>query len=338
MDRRLRFVALIALLLFPAGLVAARRERGPVILCYHIVESPKNSEHAITRAAFQSQMAFLADAGYHVISLRELNQSLEAGVPLPLNSVVITVDDGWRSTLTEILPEMKRRNFPFSVFIYPRFIGGGGPSLSWDDVRKLQAGGAEIESHTMSHPFLTRKRQRHRSRSEYERWLWNELTASRKKIERETGATVQFLAYPYGDFDRHVEAVTAAAGYKAALTCNEGPIISTANRFTLRRFAIDHSTSLDQFSRYLAYAGPGSRRAIGTSAALPARLAATPRKVHSKQVAMMRHRYIELARATVATASESPTPPDPQRALRRVPSPAILPSRIEPELEEEASA
>jgi peptidoglycan/xylan/chitin deacetylase (PgdA/CDA1 family) len=222
------------------------------------VESPRDSIHSITRATFAKQMAYLAENGYRVISLSQLGAHLSGSAgPLPANAVVVTVDDGWRSTLTEVAPVMRRYGFPFTAFIYPRFIGNGGSSLSWNDVRTLMRGGADIQSHTYSHAFLTRRRQRSRSSAQYAEWLRHELRGSRAVIEKEIGRPVKFLAYPYGDYDTNVARAAAAAGYSAALTCNEGPIVAGADAYRLRRFAIDRTTTFEQFRNYVGRSGAG---------------------------------------------------------------------------------
>src|SRR5437016_8942412 len=81
---------------------------GATILCYHIVQSPQDPRMEISREAFRQQMRYLAMTGYTVIPLRDLYDyaSRKRG-SLPQNSVVITIDDGWRSTYTEVFPEMK---------------------------------------------------------------------------------------------------------------------------------------------------------------------------------------------------------------------------------------
>jgi peptidoglycan/xylan/chitin deacetylase (PgdA/CDA1 family) len=182
--------ALALLLLMTTPLFAAKRsrnERGPVILCYHVVSESNQGIHSITRETFVQQMRYLKDHGYRVISLAELSDLLSRREPLPKNTVVVTVDDGWRSTLTEVLPVMQKLGFPFTAFIYPRFVGGGGSSLSWDEIRSLLKAGVDIQSHTYSHAFLTRKRQRSRSAAQYSSWLWRELAGSREVIEKNIG-------------------------------------------------------------------------------------------------------------------------------------------------------
>jgi peptidoglycan/xylan/chitin deacetylase (PgdA/CDA1 family) len=269
--RALLLISLLTLVIAAPASAARKREAGPVILCYHNI-GQGHGIHSISRQTFVQQISYLKDHGYNVISLSTLSELLGRGVELPLNTVVVTVDDGWRSTMTEVLPVMKSYGFPFTAFIYPRFVTGEGSSLSWDEIRKLMKEGVDVQSHTYSHAFLTRKRQRSRSGAEYSSWLWRELAGSRREIEKQTGKAVRFLAYPYGDYDSRVAAAAAAAGYAAALTCNEGPIVAGADAYRLRRFAIDRTTSFDQFKSYVGRSGKGTPRKPGKLASLAPRV------------------------------------------------------------------
>lgn len=247
----------LALFSFATAAYAARgREVGPIILCYHDV-GEGSGLHTISRDTFTRQMRFLKEGGYSVITLASLYDMLERGVELPENAVVVTVDDGWRSTMTEVLPIMKRFGFPFTAFIYPRYVSGEGSSLSWNEIRQLVDEGVDVQSHTYSHSFLTRRRQSSKSSSAYSAWLWRELAGSREEIEKHIGRPVRFLAYPYGDYDSRVAAAAAAAGYAAAVTCNHGPIVPGADAYRLRRYAIDRTTTFTQFRSYIRAAGDG---------------------------------------------------------------------------------
>src|SRR5437867_3540742 len=105
-------VAALALLLigiatsFAAPAPKPLPDLGATILCYHIVESPQDPRMEVSREVFRQQMRYLDMTGYTVISLRDLYEfaSGKRG-ELPKNAVVITIDDGWRSTFTEVYPE-----------------------------------------------------------------------------------------------------------------------------------------------------------------------------------------------------------------------------------------
>ena len=57
-------------------------------------------------------MEYLAQNGYHVLPLARLEDFLAGKTPLPRKSVVITIDDGYRSTYEIAYPILKKYGFP----------------------------------------------------------------------------------------------------------------------------------------------------------------------------------------------------------------------------------
>ena len=244
--------------ILPLHAAGADSEFGATILCYHIVETPQDPRMEVSRETFRQQIQYLAMTGYNIIPLRDLYEYVAGHRhSLPRNSVVITIDDGWRSTYTEVFPEMKRRGFPFTVFIYPQIIGQTAHAMTWKQVKELSEAGVDVQSHSYSHPFLTQRRHSGLSAKEYTAWLQRELVESKRILERETGRTISFLAYPYGDYDRHLAACVAKAGYEAALTCDYGRVRKGSDPLRMRRVAIEKSMSFATFRRLM---GAGSLR------------------------------------------------------------------------------
>src|SRR5512141_2639549 len=123
----------------------------PIVLCYHIVESPQDPRMEVSRETFVQHMRYLALTGYNVISLRDAYEyATGQRKSIPRNSIVITIDDGWRSTYTEVFPEIQRRNFPFTVFIHPNIIGKTALALTWKQVREMADAGVDIQSHSLT--------------------------------------------------------------------------------------------------------------------------------------------------------------------------------------------
>src|SRR5687768_14510584 len=195
------------------------------VLCYHIVEAPAAPRMHIDRETFRQHLRYLEMTGYNVVPLRHVYEYVSGTrATLPKNAVVITIDDGWRSTYTEAFPELQKRKFPFTVFIYPNIIGKTSNALSWAQIREMAKAGVDIQSHALTHPYLTKRRHRSKTNDAYAEWLHKELAGSRRILEKETGKKVQFIAYPYGDYDDRVVEATAKAGYTAALTCDFGRV------------------------------------------------------------------------------------------------------------------
>jgi len=248
-------LSLILLLAAPVILADEEESLDATILCYHVVESPNDTRFSISREAFREQLRYLASTGYNVIPLAHLHEYITGKrETLPKNAVVITVDDGWRCTYTEIYPELKRFGFPFTVFIYPKFIGMGAYAMTWKQVREMADDGVDFQSHTLSHAFLSYKRNRDKGEAGYKEWLEDELVKSKKKIEEKTGRDVRFLAYPYGDFDSRSSAGAAEAGYEGALTCEFGAVRKGSDPLRMKRVVIDAKTTLETFRRYLGNA------------------------------------------------------------------------------------
>jgi len=222
------------------------------VLCYHIVEAPAAPRMHIGRETFRQHLRYLEMTGYNIVPLRHVYEYVTGTrAALPKNAVVITFDDGWRSTYTEAFPELQKRKFPFTVFIYPNIIGKTANALSWAQIREMAKAGVDIQSHALTHPYLTRRKQGSMSDRAYAAWLRRELAESRRILEKESGKKVQFLAYPYGDYDSRVATAVTKAGYLAALTCDFGRVRKGSDPLRMRRFVIDDKMDFAAFRRYL---------------------------------------------------------------------------------------
>src|SRR5690349_3040013 len=222
------------------------------VLCYHIVEAPAAPRMHIDRETFRQQLRYLEMTGYNVVPLRHVYEYVTGKrASLPKNAIVITIDDGWRSTYTEAFPELQKRKFPFTVFIYPNIIGQTSNALTWGQIREMAKAGVDIQSHALSHPYLTRRKHRTMTDDAYAAWLGRELTESRRILEKQSGQKVQYLAYPYGDYDEHVAEAAGKAGYAAALTCDFGRVKKGSDPLKMKRFVIDDKMDFAAFRRYL---------------------------------------------------------------------------------------
>jgi peptidoglycan/xylan/chitin deacetylase (PgdA/CDA1 family) len=105
-----------------------------------------------------------------------------------------------------------------------------GP-ISWAQAREMDAAGIEIGSHTLSHPILTN--------IDGER-LRRELTDSKSKLESILGRSVDLFCYPNGDSNDSVEREVARAGYRCAVTTEQGLNDEHSNPLALMRIPTAH--------------------------------------------------------------------------------------------------
>ena len=233
---------------------------------------------------FESEMKYLHDNGYHVVPMADLLRFLRHEIGLPPNSVVITIDDGYKSAITYAAPILKQYNYPWTFFIYPEFVttGEGRSAVSWSDLLALQAQGIDIECHSMTHPILPSHRQKIKgvvqtlSDAEYDQWLNNEISGSKAILEQKMGKPIICFAYPYGEYNKLVEARTIAAGYQAIFTVADNPIRPTSDMHSLGRYTITQAVEKN-FAAYLRQGALG----IAEASPEPGATISTPRPVIS---------------------------------------------------------
>jgi peptidoglycan/xylan/chitin deacetylase (PgdA/CDA1 family) len=180
--------------------------------------------------------------------------------------VIVTFDDGLRDVYDNAFPALVRRGIPAVVYPVVGDIGKSGvvwsenkdksPQvlLSEAQIREMVAAGIEFGSHLWEH----RKASRLPTAE-----LRTQLTRSREQLAAITGREVLSIAYPYGDYSAEVVAETARAGYRYAVTTEEGSNRGMP-RLQLRRYAVKGVSLLHplRFMRTLRQAlGAGDRAA-----------------------------------------------------------------------------
>jgi peptidoglycan/xylan/chitin deacetylase (PgdA/CDA1 family) len=108
-------------------------------------------EDGLSPESFAYQMQFLFENGHSVVTLDQAVDHLIGKVKLPPKSIAITIDGGYKDALTNVLPILKKHEFPATFFIAPAFIGSeqlinGLPieCLNWNEVHEIFRSGYDI--------------------------------------------------------------------------------------------------------------------------------------------------------------------------------------------------
>jgi len=247
------------------------------VLTYHRCGARARDPFCVSAEMFEAQMRLLSQQR-RAVSLADLEAFLAGDKSLPEGAVLVTVDDGCRSVLTEMLPVWRRCGVPAVVYVNPGLIGAhesqpahalatrpeqgpqdlsgqtapaaacvrtdaaaSEPLMTWDELGTLVEAGLTIGSHGLTHRSLGRM-------SEQE--AREEAVCSRELIERRLGVEVRSFAYPFGtraDFSPATRRVLAEAGYTTAMTSQHGAITPDEAALELPRIKVEGGEGLWMF-------------------------------------------------------------------------------------------
>jgi len=205
------------------------------ILIYHRFGDNRYPITNVGIENFKEQMAYLAQNGYHVVPLSELVAMLKDNRPLPEKVAAITIDDGYRTVYTEAWPILKSYGFPFTVFLYVKAVDRGYTDfVTWEQVREMEAAGADFEDHSYSH-FHLANWPSDMTEQDYRQWIRNDLLKGNEKLTAKLGHSPRYLAIPYGEYNRIVIEEAKAVGYDAIFTQDPGSVSDDTDIFQCPR-------------------------------------------------------------------------------------------------------
>ncbi len=188
------------------------------ILMYHVIASPPAGAPFpglyVTPGEFSAQMEALERAGWHAVTLEQVEAHWRRGVPLPAGKpIVITFDNGYRSQYTEALPVLKRLGWPGVENIQLTGLPPSQGGLSPAEVRALIAAGWELDTQGLSHADLVTLGARA---------LHYQVAVARRTLQRLYRVPVNWFCYPSGHYDATVIAAVRDAGYEGSTTVVPG--------------------------------------------------------------------------------------------------------------------
>ena len=241
----------VALSSFPLFSQATSQNEGPMVtvLCYHHVDCAVKTDYSVTSAQLTAQVDALITSGFTFIDSAALESFYAKGTPIPAKSALITFDDGNYDVYKYGYPLLKKRNIPFTFFVYPNAVNSGHEKhcVDWKDLKEMAANGVTIGSHTMTHPFLTKPPATVQNKEAYDAWLDNELVNSKSEIELKLGKSVTELAVPFGAFDSYIKEKIRTAGYMLSFNVNGANSDIRADRLNINRIIVRGSMSMNYF-------------------------------------------------------------------------------------------
>lgn len=200
------------------------------ILMYHDV-SYLGRGYSKTPEQFRAQMQELKDAGFHTIFYSQLIDYVENGASLPEKPIVISIDDGYQSNYTYVLPILRELDMKAEISLIGDAILYADWGLSWEQVREMRDSGlVSFQSHTKSlHGDHTASGGRlgvlkldSESWADYVKTLGDDTQAILDLLEQEAGIRPQAFTYPRGQWSTMADGVMARFGCKVSVTTKNG--------------------------------------------------------------------------------------------------------------------
>jgi len=182
-------------------ILASPASQAGVILLYHHVDASTPPITSIKPDQFERHLSIIEEEGYSVLPLQDLVERSMASDADPTEKIVaITFDDAYQSIYTEAYPRLKKRDWPFTIFVSPGYVADDHPLyLSWQQLREMADAGAGIQNHTYRHAHLIR-RQADESDAMWRQRVKNDISRAATLLAERGFETSQF-AYTYGEYN-----------------------------------------------------------------------------------------------------------------------------------------
>ncbi|MFN3884375.1 MAG: polysaccharide deacetylase family protein [Rhodocyclaceae bacterium] len=260
----------------------------PVLMYHHV--SPNPGLVTVSPENFRAQMRYLAEHGWHTLTLDDLARFL-AGKPMPAKSVVITFDDGYLDNWVYAHPIMAEYGLHGAIFIVTGWIGNG-PSrphagakvgaegtaslpptpnhkdckaaiaagradevmLRWSEIEAMRAAGTfEFHSHTHTHTRWDLIEPDPETR--YAK-LAADLNTSRETLQARLGKASRHLCWPWGHYQDDFIGVAQATGFDYLYTTDAHVNVRGSRPEQIGRFVAKDKDGAWLFRRVQLYAHP----------------------------------------------------------------------------------
>lgn len=236
------------------------------VLMYHHLSPDPSQGMTVSPERFEEQLSALLNAGYETVSIRQLVEFVESGVPLPEKTVVLTFDDGYYSNLEYAVPVLEKYSAQATIFAIGVSAGKSKykdtgldmlPHFSYEQAMPaVDSGTISVQSHTydmhqaQGYDDPVREsvlRMENESAEEYEQALETDFTRSFAELEAAFGEKVIALAYPLGKYSEESERILTKLGVPVSFRVKDGAtVLEQGNNDSLR--LIDRYTVTEEMS------------------------------------------------------------------------------------------
>lgn len=238
------------------------------IAMYHSVtdEGKSPGEYVIPTERMESDLQYLADAGFRTVTVSDVIAFVQNGTPLPDRPVMMTFDDGYYNNYANVYPLLERYDMravlsPVGTLTEQFTEAAEEPHEVWSYCtasqlwRMADSGRVEMQNHSYDFHKLSPRRGCLRKSGESEdsyREIFLNDTARAQELFACIGIPKPVCyTYPYGACNAETEQLVREAGFSASLGCEEGINVLTVGDsdclFRMKRYNRDGRRSTEDF-------------------------------------------------------------------------------------------
>lgn len=216
-----------------------RKKNEVLILLYHNVTDKKKlsteDDLYVHIDDFRQQLDYIVNNGYNVLTVEQLYELKENNKEIPPKSIVLTFDDGDKSSYTTVFPELEKRNLKATFFVTTRQLNDKG-FVTKKNLIEMHNAGQDIQSQGhYNEDFVNEPISKvHKS-----------LYLSKKILEETLGKKVLFLVYPNSSFNSEIIKIAQDVGYQWGLSTEAGKFYDYY--FIMERVSVPGGSDLKQF-------------------------------------------------------------------------------------------
>ena len=167
------------------------------VLMYHVIAAPPPGAPFpglyVTPELFAAQMHALQAAGWHGVTLDQMEAYWKRGVPLPSGKpIVVSFDNGYQSQYTKAFPVLRAMGWAAVENLQLTGLPPSQGGFVAGQVAGLVAAGWELDTQGFSHADLIRLSPAA---------LHYQVAVSRTVIQQRYGVPVNWFCYPSGHYD-----------------------------------------------------------------------------------------------------------------------------------------
>lgn len=213
-----------------------------VTLCYHSFEYSLKNTYATLPDVFEWETDYIKSMKIPIISLEEFEKKYDS-CDLDDNSVLITLDDGWKS-FDNIHSLIDKKCLPVTLYMYPSVLGRKENYATPQDLQEyIKDPLISIGVHSYTHIPLANLNKTVLKREVIKPILKMRTIAG-------AGLALNSFAYPYGIYDGAVKKAVKA-NYSFAFGVNDDSNTQSSDRYNLNRFVQYKNTTFGEFKEVI---------------------------------------------------------------------------------------